>query len=108
MVGSDSTSAQARETANARPTVRPACQDARSRGRRAVQAISTAAASVPNPTNATKPGQLFRSFQGSGGPPAAWPTTDAMPSPTASTPQIAAAIQSELQNQRVRPRTERG
>ena len=67
-----------------------------------------AAAAVPQATNAAKPTQPLRAFQGRRGPPAAWPTSEAMPSPTARMPQPAAAIHRRSRNSRMRPSTASG
>ena len=55
-----------------------------------------------------KPAQPLRGFHGRRGPPSAWPTSEAMPSPKASMPQTAAAIHSRSRNTRTRRSTASG
>ena len=90
-VGSDSATAQAKASTRLPPSTEGAA--AAGNGSPTVQAVSAAAAAAPNATKEKKPLQVLAAFQGSFGPPAHWPTTDAIPSPQASTPQTAAAIQ---------------
>src|SRR2546423_7302633 len=83
--GSDSTMAHASASDAARGSV----------GRKAirrVQAIKAVAASVPKSTKVRLPYHPLFLFHGSLGPPTEHPTMVAMPSPKASTPQIAAVI----------------
>ncbi len=90
------------------PAVRGQWAAPGSSGERATQAARKAAAAVPKATNAAKPTQPFRSFHGRRGPPAAWPTSDAIPSPTARMPQPAAAIHGWSRNTRMKPSTASG
>ncbi len=90
VVGTDSTSAHSRVTGTT--TTRIQGDAAALGGISSVQTDKSAAASPPKTTNAVNPAQPLRAFQGSRGPPTAWPTIEAIPSPTASRAHTAATI----------------
>ena len=106
VVGTDSTSAHSSVTGTT--TVRIQGEAAARSGSSSVHTDRSAAASPPKTTKARKPAQPLRGFQGRRGPPTAWPTIDAIPSPTASRPQTAATIQSSSRRASTRASTESG
>jgi hypothetical protein len=105
-VGRDSATPQA--AASAMLPARTRGETAAGQGRPAVHAVSAAAAAAPQATKANRPAHVLFRFQGSRGPAADWPISEAIPSPQASTPQTAAAIQRRSWNTSTSPSTAAG
>ena len=91
VVGIDSTSAHSSVTGTM--TVRIQGESIARAGSSSVHTERKAAARPPNTTKAANPAHPLRGFQGSRAPPTAWPTMEAITSPTAISPHTAATIQ---------------